>query len=249
MRRDESSNGLGHLAGLMVTPQLMRRAVRRLIVRSIRVLSLLIGAMMPATPSWAQAVRQPCAELSARDTVRYTSQTYTGTLALLYCSESFVDSIDVRFGVHAVPGGLVYLPVTQTGTEEFPGRGWRLGDPLEVVPVIDFTALTFFDGQAATPLADLIPHYHRFFSSPVIIEAVLYYWGVRAGSGGVYTISAIRFDFANRTAQEMTLELETEFRTDNPGYLEPPRRVEAGILYRTGRHRWVVHSNWSEFAR
>ena len=143
----------------------------------------------------------------------------------------------------------MYLPVTQTGTEEFPGRGWRPGDPLEVVPIINFTALIFFDGQTATALADLIPHYHPFFSSPAIIDSVLYYWGVRAGSHGVYAISAIRFDFTNRAAQEMTLELETEFRTDNPRYLEPPRRVEGGFLYTTRQHRWVVQSNWSGFAR
>jgi hypothetical protein len=162
------------------------------------------------------------AEYVLRDSVAYTSSVYGGRLALLYRNDRFLDSVDVRFGIPSVPGGILFLPVR---SEEEEGIGILTA----------FTRYVLFDGATRRELAEFLPAFDDHFSSPAVIESRLWYWGFREDSTGALEVHAMRHDFRSDSTQGTYL-FRGPVATDDPYHFRPPERADdREVRFEAGR--------------
>lgn len=165
-------------------------------------------------------------DLAIRDTAEYENTIYGGQLGVLYRDGEPIDSIDLGFGVQPVPGGVLFLPV----------RSER--DP-ELGTLTYMTEHVLYDGHDRHPIAGRLPHFDPSFSSPNVIDSLLYYWGLDREADYVYRVSAVRYDFRADRADSALL-YRAPLATDNPYHFQPPERDDGRIRYEThGRIYWV----------
>ncbi len=171
--------------------------------------------------------------LSIRDTVawdnsRGLSQTWTarGQWGSLYADGVFVDSIDLRWGLQAVRGGTIFQVVS---SNVVPSRDWvARGEGPEQVTVLDPMWHVFIDSTGTTMLHDILPEFSWIYSSPAVVDSLVYYWGITVDSTRVWHLSARRYDLATGEADSTAL---TTIRpeTDRRWFLEEPV-LEGGLL-------------------
>ena len=222
----------------VIAPQLMGRSVRRCDAG----LHTVTRAIMHVTCSVAlvAALAEPARGqvLSIRDTVAWDnstglSQTWTtrGQWGHLYADGVFVDSIDLRWGLQAVRGGTIFQIVR---SNVVPSRDWvARGEGPEQVTVVDPMWHVFIDSTGTTRLQDVLPEFSWIYSSPAVLDSLVYYWGVTLDSMRVWHLSARRYDFATGEADSTAL---TTIRpaTDRRWFLEEP--VMEGRLIRYGAY-------------
>ena len=214
--------------------QLCLQLVRRRLPRGSRALTpwcavALVGAL--AGPARGQV-------LSIRDTVAWDnssglSQTWTtrGQWGRLYADGVFVDSIDLRWGLQAVRGGTIFQIVR---SNVVPSRDWvARGEGPEQVTVVDPMWHVFIDSTGTTGLHDVLPEFDWIYSSPAVVDSLVYYWGITLDSMRVWHLSARRYDLATGEADSTAL---TTIRpaTDRRWFLEEP--VLEGSLIRYGAY-------------
>ena len=176
--------------------------------------------------------------VSLQDTTQYSAGPYGSWYALLHVDDRFVDTVDVVFGAAITRGGVLYFPVHGHGSDTIMVPS---GDSL--VPRIDtyhgFGDLTLFDGRRRSTVADRVPHFNSYFSSPVVLDSILYYWGIRGSPGGPYDFLAMRHDFAGVT-DSVVLRTGAYLETDNPGHFRKPRFESSSIVFEMYGATWWV---------
>lgn len=166
-----------------------------------------------------------------RDTTAWSNLLYGGSMALLVQGGVVLDTVDLLMGIQTVPGGIVYQPVRKAPNdhEECRPEG----------ACFDLRPWVLRNGTRTRQLADFVPALHAFFSSPSVIDSVLFYWGITPADSGRFRISAMRYDFATRRADSTYLFSEG-LETDNPGHLEAPHREGNAIVFGTMGRRFVL---------
>ena len=173
------------------------------------------------------------ADFSLRDTTDYETFAGGGRYALLYHDGTLTDTVDLAFGVPVLDSGnILFLPVSAS-----------FGEP----PTEDWYTIghhVLYDGRERTQLGELVPHFEPGFSSPVVIDNRLYYWGIRESDGMLY---AIRYEFSGGDIDSTSLEeqvLGTDFRWN----LLPPERDDDRLIYRGQGTRWELSVSEFEVA-
>lgn len=166
-----------------------------------------------------------------RDTTEWSNLLYGGSMAVLVQGGVVLDTVDLLMGIRAVPGGIVYQPVRKAPNdhEECRPEG----------ACFDLRPWVLRNGTRTRQLADFVPALHAFFSSPSVIDSVLFYWGITPADSGQFRISAMKYDFATGRADSTYLFSEG-LETDNPGHLEAPHRQGNAIVYRTMGRSFVL---------
>ena len=174
--------------------------------------------------------------LSIRDTVAWDNSTglgqmwtMHGQLGHLYADGVFVDSIDLRWGLQAIRGGTIFQVVR---SEVLPSRDWVFrGEGPEQVTAVDPMWYVLIDSTGTTKLHDVLPQFSWIYSSPAVIDSLVYYWGIRLDSMRVWHLSARRYDFA--TGEADSTDLTTYLpETDVRSILEAPVLEGSLLRYR-----------------
>jgi len=174
--------------------------------------------------------------LSICDTVAWDNstglgQTWTmrGQWGRLYADGVFVDSIDLRWGLQAVRGGTIFQVVR---SRVLPSRDWvARGEGPEQVTVVDPMWHVFIDSTGTTMLHDVLPEFSWIYSSPAVVDSLVYYWGIRVDSMRVWHLSARRYDF--EAGEAVSTDLTTYSpETDVRGILEAPVLDGSLLRYR-----------------
>jgi hypothetical protein len=188
---------------------------------------LLVALAAGCSLSRAPAPQSSPAEYELRDTIRYESTLYGGNFAVLRRNGVVTDSIDLYFGFHRLnSGAVVFLPVRSAPSDIGP-EGIDIGDYVIV------------DGDRRVLLKTILPHFSDYFSSPGVLNGVLYYWGLEEVNPGDYRIHAQRYDPAARSIDGCFL-VRAEVATDNRGHFTPPRAERGGIRFEFFQHSFLV---------
>jgi len=166
-----------------------------------------------------------------RDTTEWATMLYGGAMAVLYRDGVVLDTVDLLLGVQAVPGGIVYQPVRKAPYDHEECR--PDGRCFDLHPWV------LRAGRQTRDLTAMVPAMHPFFSSPNVIDSVLYYWGITAANSGPFRISAMKYDFRTRRA-DSTYLFSDGLETDNPGYFVPPALERDLVVYATFQRRFHV---------
>lgn len=195
------------------------------IARVVLVVVLLVTAGCGArTPPRFAA---DAAAYEVRDTAEYESMLSGGEYGLLVRDGVVIDSVDLFFGLNRLNNGaVVFLPVEPVEAEELPGA-------------MEVTEHVVFDGRRRVPLHTFLPHFSDYFSSPSVIEGILYYWGLEARGDGEYRLHALRYDARRRRVRSCFL-VQTEVATDNRGHFAPPAATDRGVRFETYGYDFVV---------
>ena len=162
-----------------------------------------------------------------RDTAEYDGALAPGRYAVLVRSGMVIDSIDLFFGFHRLNSGAsVFLPVESVRSDDF-------------LDGMDVTEHVVFDGQRRIALKTFLPHFSDYFSSPSVLDGLLYYWGLDRRDGG-YRILAYRYDGAARRINACYL-LSVELGADNRGHFTPPHAMGGAVRFETYGFEAVVH--------
>jgi hypothetical protein len=166
--------------------------------------------------------------LELTDTASFRNEVLGGRRATLRAAGTLVDTVDLAFGVHRVGrDSVVFLPVRS-----------RPGDrPGTTVP--DITRHVLCAGALRVPLAPELPAFDDYFSSPVVIDSALVYWGLQVHGEGVYVLTARRYHFP--TARHDSLALtRAPLQTDYRFHLPQPESTAAGALFRYQDDAWTL---------
>jgi hypothetical protein len=196
------------------------------------------GPLLLAPLAWGCATTQPPRLASdpgiytLRDTTVYENEVSSGEFALLVRNGRIVDSVDLHFGVHRLNSGtVVFLPIKTSGISE---------DFRELAA----TKHVAYDGNRRVLLTSFLPHFDDYFSSPAILDGLLYYWGMeQKGVIGKYKLHAIRYDALSRRIDSRFL-FEAELATDYSGYLGRPTAQAGMILFETFGRAFLVSPDW-----
>lgn len=200
-----------------VLPALRRHEQRRLRVPS-------------PSPTRASTADLPAGVL-LRDTASYRTALTVGMLAILERRGVVVDSVDLATGVHAVGrDSLVFLPVR--ADPAFPSDA-------------DVGRLVLLHGGDRVDLEERLPYLSSGFSSPVVHERSLLYWGLRpiAAEIGLHMLYAMRYDFGSARLDSLPLA-QLALQLDDRWRLTPPSPYETGFVFATRSYRWVVRSDF-----
>ena len=190
-------------------------------------------AVVVAVPSHVTAQEQQHVYLIS-DTADYATMIYGGLRGILYQDGAYLDTVDVSFGVQHVPGGILFLPVRVYDRDNI--------DCARDGLCSDFTNYMFYNGREGTALHELVPELLDHWSSPSVIDSLLYFWGIARHPEGGYTISAMRHDLAvSRT--DSTYLYRDALATDNPWHFRRPQQEGALIRFATfQRVVWLTPS-------
>ena len=166
-----------------------------------------------------------------RDTTEWSNLLYGGSMAELVQGGAVLDTVDLLLGIRAVPGGIIYQPVRRAPNDHEECRPEGM--------CLDLRPWVLRTGTQTRQLADIVPALDTFFSSPNVIDSVLFYWGITPADSGQFRISAMKYDFTTGRADSTYLFSEG-LETDNPGHLEAPHREGNAIIYRTMDKRFVL---------
>lgn len=187
-----------------------------------------------ASPGEESNEAAAAARFTLRDTTDYETFAGGGRYALLYHGDALTDTVDLAFGVPVLDSGkILFLPVARSS-----------GDP----PAEDWFTIghhVLFDGESRTRIGELVPHFKPGFSSPVVIDNRLYYWGIRESDGKLH---AMRYDFSGDDLDSTSLGadvLGTDFRFN----LRPPERRDDRIVYRGQGTSWQLSVSDFEIVR
>lgn len=151
-----------------------------------------------------------------------------GERAVLRTDTAVVDTIDLDFGVQWVAGGgLIFLPVRTYAVDSveatlLPGPP---GEPTEHV---------LCTSNERWALKDRLPYFNSYFSSPVVVDSMVVYWGILAPiDSGPHRLYAIRYDPRTKRVDSLALRQE-ELATDYRYHLAPPER-EGEVITFEGR--------------
>lgn len=160
-----------------------------------------------------------------RDTAAYENTLSGGEFGLLVRDGLVVDSIDLHYGVHRLNSGAVtFLPVT----------------PSDDAPdALDVTEHVVFDGRKAVPLNTFLPDFSDYFSSPTVLDGMVYYWGLERIGAGEYRVHARRYDAQRRKIDSCFL-VATEVATDYRGHFATPVRKGDWVAFDTFGHEFLV---------
>ena len=156
--------------------------------------------------------------ITVRDTTEYRNDNGGGWVGLFYLGNTFVDSVDIEFGVHRVGrDSLVFLPVIVDD----------IGDHL------------LYNGSTCVPLATRLPYLDSYFSSPSVEQNSFLYWGMKKLSERAYAIYAMRYDLARAKLDSLlldTLAIATDYRF----YFAAPKVVGDSIEYKGQSIRYMI---------
>ena len=184
----------------------------------------------------------PCpvgASYTIRDTAEWATMIEEGKRAVLRAGTTIVDTVDVLFGVHSVGrDSLVFLPVLayDVDSAEAANMSAPAAWPTDHVLCIP---------GGRRQLGELAPHFNAGFSSPSVIDSVIYYWGMKPqGNQGRYRLYAMRFIPRERRVDSLFLREEAP-ATDFRYFYGPPARQSGAIVFEGGDARAVVDpSTW-----
>lgn len=157
-----------------------------------------------------------------RDTSSYENMVDRGILGVLYQAETYVDSIDLPFGLQHVPNGVLFLPV-RTSIDDDP----RFTETFR-------TEYILYDGGNRVPVSKLVPLFIDLMSSPAVVDSVLHYWGFRESTilQGSTTVYAMRYDFTEQRADSTELfDDPIALASDYRWRFGPPQSEDGVVMY------------------
>ncbi|MEO5509995.1 MAG: hypothetical protein ABIS27_05145 [Longimicrobiales bacterium] len=158
-----------------------------------------------------------------RDTSAYENLISSGRYALLYRGETFIDSVDVAFGVQTVGrDSVLFLPIRS--------------DSATGGVATSITEHLLFDGTTRTPINDLVPHFDSHFSSPAVLAGALYYWGLFQANG-IDSVQAVRYEFARHRLNANPLPAKPP-GTDDRFYFTPPYLDGKEFVFKAPSGEW-----------
>jgi hypothetical protein len=178
------------------------------------------------------------ADVVLRDSAAYESAVGSGTLAVLYVSDTFVDSVDAAFGASKVgEDSLVFLPVRSFALDNG-GRG------------AEITRHVLATRGQRRELEGWLPYFTSYFSSPVVQARSLYYWGLRpmSAAGGRYELYAMRYTFGANRLDSLRLG-RVELYTDNRFHLPPPALTDSGVVFAGDSGTYLVDRDFRTVER
>jgi len=167
--------------------------------------------------------------------VPYENLAWSGNYALLHDRDAIIDTIDLAFGLHQLGGDtILFLPV-RSGSD---GAGGT---------VQSITEHVLFDGVQRTLLGNLVPHFNGGFSSPAVLDTLLYYWGLELGQDDARVL-LMRYDFRTRALDSIPVQIEVE-GSDDRFYFRPPYREGKDMIFETHSFKARVDSTWTQDPR
>ena len=207
--------------------------------------AVLLGIALPAAVACVERggrhqANSPAgaAGVELRDSTPYQSEVGDGTLALLYASGAYVDSVDAAFGAHAVGrDSLLFLPV-RSYTLDDGGRGAEIARHV------------LASGGTRRELEGWLPHFTSYFSSPAVHDRALYYWGLRplSAQGGRYELYAMRYAFGASRLDSIRLDI-AELYTDNRFHLSRPAVTDSGVVFAGDSATYLVRPDFRAVER
>ena len=159
------------------------------------------------------------------DTTRWATMLEEGERAVLRAGATAIDTVDLSFGVQPLGGGsLVFLPVRSMAVDSVEASllSGPAGQPTDHVLCTPTERWT---------LRSRLPYFDSYFSSPVVLDSAVVYWGVRAPTdGGPDRLYAIRYDPRTKRVDSLPLREET-LATDYRYHLAPPLREGDAITF------------------
>ena len=198
---------------------------------TLRLLILGLPIAMLASPI-SVFTQEAKPEYVLTDTAAWANMIYGGKRAVLYLDTTYIDTVDVGFGVQSVPGGVIFLPIRSYDVDNIDCAGDGVCS--------DFGSFTFYDGKTRVKLSELVPQVMTGLSSPSVIDSVLFFWTMDRHPEGGYTLWAVKHDFRGGLADSTYLYRDL-LETDNPRYMRPPVEDDGLIRFGTGlRIFWLT---------
>lgn len=152
------------------------------------------------------------------DTTRWATMLEEGQRAVLRAGPATIDTVDLTFGVQPAGGSsYVFLPVRSLAVDSIEqsllsGPSGQPTDHILCTPTERWT------------LRSRLPYFDSYFSSPVVLDSAVVYWGIRAlTEGGPDRLYAIRYDPRTKRVDSLALR-EEALATDYRYHLAPPLR-------------------------
>lgn len=168
------------------------------------------------------------------DTSDWATMIEEGRRAVLRAGGTVIDTVDVLFGVHVVGrDSLVFLPVLayEIDTAEAATMPAPAASPDEHV-------LCTPSGRRL--LSSSLPHFNSGFSSPSVIDSMLYYWGLDLQDDrGRYRLHAMRYVPRAGRVDSLFLREETP-ATDFRYFYGPPFVQDGAIVFEGGEARALI---------
>lgn len=183
------------------------------------------------------SARTPCpagASYTLGDTLPWATMIEEGKRVVLRANGTLVDTVEVLFGVHHLgQDSLVFFPV----------RAYD-ADSAEVAS-LSAPAAWPTDHVLCTPagrrtLSEILPHFNSGFSSPVVVDSAVHYWGMKPeGTQGSYRLYAMRY--VPRQARLDSLFLREEApATDYRYFYGPPFKENGAIVFDGGDAKALI---------
>ena len=170
------------------------------------------------------AALEPAARFYLTDSATITSGANIFTLARLWRGGVLVDTVDRGFGFSTIgPDSVVYRAVSNHR------RGME-GDT-----VADVGAITLYARGVRTALDPRLTAFD-VFSSPAVIDGVLYYWSTPPESSATHGLWARSYDVRTGTIDSLLLAPDSifqdpRFRTDDVSLFPEPFRDGTAIVF------------------
>lgn len=156
----------------------------------------------------------------------------------LYRGSNLIDTIFVGAGLGRIDSERIAYERIQTSIESV----WNAaGDTLiETFSSSSNGGITVFDGKARRAISDKLAHYGSF-SSPLLMDGNIYYWGLKKRPDSAYRIFAMRFEVLTERTDSLFL-FEAELGTDDEGYFSQPYWEDGGLIYEAEQEqqRWKL---------
>jgi hypothetical protein len=161
--------------------------------------------------------------LTIRDSMEWECGGNGGRVGTLYADGVFVDSVDLYLRVHSLPGGILFAPVRSS---ELPDLG------IETCP----EGPVLFDGLNRRPLKEFLPFFSEHFSSPTVIDSMIWYWGFIGDR-----LYAVKYEVRTDRADTVFLAEDQLLQaTDNRYQFQSPERTNSHVRYATYRRTFTL---------
>lgn len=130
------------------------------------------------------------------------------TYSILYKGKKIVDTIDATVGFEYVgKDSIVYLPV-KIWNDDYEGV---------VGNIKNYILLT---KEKRIIIKEILPYFNDYFSSPIIKDGKIYYWGIKymSDESGIQDLYAMRYDFKMSQLDSIFLKNYLQEGTDDMGF-------------------------------
>ena len=195
--------------------------------RIVLTIPIYLSVFLVCSPKSQKSTNIQPVEYALKDTLQYKNTIYGGKVSVLYVNNNVIDTVDSGFGVQRLSKtSLLYhrfsLSKPEPICENKEGLYGFLGD-----------YVLYRDGSKKI-INEMLPFFDGWFSSPALIDSMLYYWGLNENY-----YYAMRYDFAASRTDSLFL-FNSIVGTDDPGFFQRPVRKNSKIYFSSNHSDWLI---------